>query len=179
MKWLPVLLAGLGCQRAGPVDEARSEGMPVAALTAVTQARVFDAAVREAFDVGPGLVLKLAPLQLPAGSGYSGGVPVPDSLRQALVAAGVVSGTCSPARESAQRAPVCEAERSGYIVRGSEIFQGRGDTLHLYLASEVYAAKGGPGQQPFTFEMAYKLVPRDGGRWRVVAEGRVRGADDK
>ena len=177
MKWLLVLLAGLGCQRAGLVDDARSEGMPVAALTAAAQARVFDAAVREAFDVGPGLVLRLSPLLLPDGSGYEGGSPVPDSLRQALVASGVVSGTCSPERESAQRAPVCVAERSGYVVRGSEIFQGRGDTLHLYLASEVYAAKGGPGQQPFTFEMAYKLVPREGGRWRVVAEGRVRGAE--
>ena len=179
MRWLPVLLAGLACQRAGPVDEARSEGMPVASLTASAQSRVFDAAVREAFDVGPGLVLKLSPLHLPAGSGYAGGTPVADSLRHALVASGIVSGTCTPQRESAQRAPACEAERSGYVVRASEIFQGRGDTLHLYLASEVYAARGGPGQQPFAFEMAYKLVPREGGRWRVVAEGRVRGAEEK
>jgi hypothetical protein len=150
--------------------------MPAATLPAATQARIFDAAARAAFDFGPGLVLLLDPVHLPAGSGYEGGSPVPDSLRAALVASGVVAGTCSPKRESDQRAPLCSADRSGYLLRSSEIFQGRGDTVHLYLASEVYAPVSGPGQQPFAFEMAYKLVPRAGGQWRVVAEGRVRGS---
>lgn len=176
MKWVPVVLTVLACQRAAPVDDARSEGMQPASLSAATQARVFEAAARAAFDFGPGLVLLLDPTHLPPGSGYEGGSPVPDSLRDALLAAGVVSGTCTPRRESDQRAPLCVADRSGYVLRPSELFQGRGDTVHLYLASEVYAASNGPGQQPFAFEMAYKLVPREGGRWRVVAEGRVRGS---
>jgi hypothetical protein len=176
MRWLAMLLALGACQREARMDDARSEGKALASLPATSQVRVWDAAVREAFDVGPGLVLLLSPTHLPRGAGYDGGTPVPDSLRAALVATGVVSGTCSPARESAQRAPRCDADRSGYVVRGSEIFRGAGDTLQLYLASEVYAAVNGPGQQPFTFEMAYKLVPRDGDRWQVVAEGRVRGS---
>lgn len=176
MKWVPVLLTALACQRAAPVDDARSEGMPPVSLSVATQARIFEAAARAAFDFGPGLVLLLDPTHLPAGSGYEGGSPVSDSLRTALLASGVIAGTCAPKRDSGQRAPVCVADRSGYVLRSSEVFQGRGDTVHLYLASEVYAASNGPGQQPFAFEMAYKLVPREGGRWRVVAEGRVRGS---
>jgi hypothetical protein len=176
MRWASVLLAALACQRAAPVDDARSEGMPAVSLPATTQARIVDAAAHAAFDFGPGLVLLLDPTHLPPGSGYEGGSPVPDSLRRALVSAGVVSGTCAPERESEQRAPVCAADRSGYVLRSSELFRGRGDTVHLYLASEVYAASNGPGQQPFAFEMAYKLVPRGDGQWRVVAEGRVRGS---
>lgn len=176
MKWAMVLLAVLACQRAAPVDDARSEGMRPVSLSAAIQAQVFEAAARATFDLGPGLVLLLDPTHLPSGSGYEGGPPVPDSLRDALLTAGVVSGICAPKRESDQRAPLCVADRSGYVLRSSELFQGRGDTVHLYLASEVYAASNGPGQQPFAFEMAYKLLPRDGGRWRVVAEGRVRGS---
>lgn len=174
MRWAPLLLALAACQRAVPIDEVRSDGMPVAILPAAVQARVFDAAVRAAFDVDPGLVLLLNPTHLPAGSGYEGGSPVPDSLRAALQAAGVISGVCEPKRSGEQRAPLCDAGRSGYVVRGSELFQAGGDTVHLYLASEVFAAAGGPGQRPFAFEMAYKLVPREEPGWRVVAEGRVR-----
>jgi len=176
MRWTAILLAVLACQRGATVDDARSEGKPVIALPATTHARIFEAAARAAFDFGPGLVLLLDPTYLPAGSGYEGGSPVPDSLRDALMAAGVVSGTCSPKRETDQRAPICTADRSGYVLRASELFGGAGDTVQIYLASEVYAASKGPGQQPFAFEMAYKLVPGSGGRWRVVAEGRVRGS---
>lgn len=176
MRWVPLVLAALACQRPAPADDARSEGMPVFTIPVATQARVLEAAARAAFDFGPGLVLLLDPTHLPPGSGYAAGSPVPDSLRAALVGAGVVSGTCSPKRESEQRAPTCAADRSGYVVRSSELFRGNGDTVRLYLASEVYAAANGPGQQPFAFEMAYKLVPRGGGQWRVVAEGRVRGS---
>jgi hypothetical protein len=64
--------------------------------------------------------------------------------------------------------------RSGYIIRASEVFQDAGDTLRMNLRSELYAAAEGSGQEPFAFEMAYKLVPAAPGRWRVVAEGRVR-----
>lgn len=176
MRWAPVLLAALACQRAAPIDDARSEGMPPVSLSAATQARILEAAARAAFDFGPGLVLLLDPTHLPPGSGYEGGSPVPDSLRAALLASGVISGTCAPKRDGDQRAPLCAADRSGYVLRSSELYQGRRDTVHLYLASEVYAATSGPGQQPFAFEMAYKLVPREGGQWRVVAEGRVRGS---
>ena len=175
MRWTPILLAALACQRAAPVDDARSEGMSVIARPVVIHARIFEAAARAAFDFGPGLVLLLDPTHLPPGSGYEGGPPVPDSLRDALIAAGVVAGTCTPKRESDQRAPTCAADRSGYVLRASELFGGAGDTVQMYLASEVYASSKGPGQQPFAFEMAYKLVPGSGGRWRVVAEGRVRG----
>lgn len=84
-----------------------------------------------------------------------------------------MEGTCEPSRSGDQRAPICQAKSSGYVVQSSEIFQAGGDTVHMYLSSEIYAAAGGAGHEPFQFEMAYKLVPAGAGRWRVVAEGRV------
>lgn len=168
-------LLSLGC--AAPAerpDESRSGGLPVADLPVATQVAVYAAAVRAAFDVGPDLWLLVHPRQLPQGAGTAGGAPLPDSLGDALRAGGITRGTCDPARDGDQRAPHCDAARSGYIIRGTEIFQGAGDTLRMNLLSELYAMSGGPGQEPLAFEMAYKLIPRGDGRYRVVAEGRVR-----
>ncbi len=139
-----------------------------------TQVAVYDAAVRAAFDVGPDLWLLVHPHLLPPGAGTDGGTPLPSSLGDALRAAGVTRGTCEPARDGDQRAPRCDATRSGYVIRGTAIYQGAADTLRMNLLSELYAMATGPGQEPFAFEMAYKLIPRGDGRYRVVAEGRVR-----
>jgi hypothetical protein len=155
-------------------DESRSAGLPIAELPIPVQVAVYQAAVRAAFDVGPDLSLLLHPVQLPPGAGADGGAPLPEALGAALRQAGVVRGSCTPARDGDQRAPRCAAERSGYVIRATGIFQGAGDTLRMNLLSEVYAAESGPGQEPFAFEMAYKLVPEGTGRYRVVAEGRVR-----
>lgn len=174
MRWSPLLVAIAACSAPESKDEARSEGMPVAQLTVRQQVAIFDAAVRTAFDVGPGLVLMLNPSHLPSGSGREGGPPVPDSMVSALRNARIVEGTCEPMRSGDQRAPICKTQSSGYVIQSSEIFQAGGDTVRMYLSSEIYAAEGGQGHEPFQFEMAYKLVPAGGGRWRVVAEGRVR-----
>jgi hypothetical protein len=48
-----------------------------------------------------------------------------------------------------------------------------GDTVQFYMLSQLHAVSETSGQEPFQFEMAYQLIPRDGERWAVVAEGRV------
>lgn len=168
-----VLLMACGAP-APVVDQSRSGGLPVADLPIARQVAAYEAAVRTAFDVGPDLYLLAHVRRLPRGAGTAGGDSLPAALGEALRRAGTIRGTCEPTRDGDQRAPRCDAARSGYVIRGTEIFQGGGDTLRMNLLSELFAAANGPGQEPFAFEMAYKLVPRDDGRFRVVAEGRVR-----
>ncbi len=155
-------------------DESRSGGLPVAALDVSAQVAVWQAAIRAAFDVGPDLYLLAHPVLLPNGAGMSGGDSLPSALGTALEQAGAIRGTCVPVRNGDQRAPRCQAARSGYVIRATEVFQAAGDTLRMNLLSELYASASGPGQEPFAFEMAYKVVPLGDGRYRVVAEGRVR-----
>jgi hypothetical protein len=170
-----LVVLAVGCRApAPPADQSRSGGLPVADLTLPAQVAVYDAAVRVAFDVGPDLFLLSHVRRLPRGAGSDGGDSLPAALGEALRQAGIVRGQCDPVRDGAQRAPRCPAERSGYVVRGTEVFRAGGDTLRFNLQSELYAAASGPGQEPFAFEMAYKVVPRGDGRFRVVAEGRVR-----
>lgn len=174
MRRLAALALLAGCAReAPPADTSRSGGLPVATLPVERQVAVWDAAIRKAFDVGPDLFLVTGTLRLPAGAGLAEGDSLPAALGSALERAGLVNGSCAPTREGDARAPRCPAPRSGYIVRATDIYQARGDTVRMNLHAEVYAAANGPGQSPFSFEMAYKLVPRGTG-WRVVAEGRVR-----
>lgn len=175
---LLLLVTGLACSApAEQPDTSRSNGLPLATLSVEQQVAVYDAAIQAAFDVGPDLFLVTHEHRLPAGAGLDGGDALPPALGAALERAGLTHGSCDPVRSTEQRAPLCPVTRSGYIVRASEIFQGGGDTLRMNLRSELFAASQGAGQEPFAFEMAYKLVPRAPGRWRVVAEGRVREKD--
>jgi hypothetical protein len=155
-------------------DESRSEGFPVASLSGDQQVALYRASIGAAFDVSPNLELLLHPRHLPSGAGFDGGTNVPDSLYGGLRGQGVVGGRCDPRiGGNALRAPTCDHTPSGYVVRGSEIFQRSADTLQFYLLSELFATATGPGMDAFAFEMAYKLVPAGEG-YRVVAEGRVR-----
>ena len=176
--WVAFVLAGgaLACGEKATGDDARGRGNPVAELPEARVVRAYAAAVRAAFDVGPDLHLLAEPTYLPRSSGYGVGDSIPAPLLAALEQARVVQGQCTPDRSSERRAPSCPAQRAGYITRFSELFQLGGDTVELYLQSEIYAPAGGTGQQPFAFEMAYQLAPQQGG-WRVVREGRVRQGD--
>ena len=157
----------------GNGDDARGLGLAEARLSVAQQVRVYATSVRAAFDVGPELTLLTDTVFLPRWSGYDGGAPMPAELLAALKKAGVVRGACAPLRASERRAPTCTAGRAGYVARFSPIFQRGRDTLQLYLLSEIFATTDGPGQQPFSFEMAYQVLPT-GTTWRVVREGRVR-----
>lgn len=169
------LVSALACAPPkAPPDTARSGGLVEASLSIDQQVAVWQGAIRAAFDVGPELYLVTTPARLPDGAGLEGGEALPAGLGAALVRVGAVQASCTPLREGPNRAPRCSAPRSGYIVRATKIYQAGGDTVRMNFRSELFAAASGTGQQPFAFEMAYKLIPSGGGRWRVAAEGRVK-----
>ncbi len=167
-------LSLLGCSSSGfGALEERGAGLDVAQLTAATEAAVYDAAVRNAFDVGPQLKLRLHPRLLPRTGGFEGGDAVDSTVAAHLLGSSLVLGVCEPRALSGHRAPVCDAPESGYVIRGSPVYRRGGDTIQFYMLSELHAVSETSGQEPFQFEMAYQLIPRDGDRWSVVAEGRV------
>ncbi|MEO7966688.1 MAG: hypothetical protein ABIT38_22545 [Gemmatimonadaceae bacterium] len=168
-----ILTSSAACSKMATGDDARGRGHANASLSDTQVARAYAAALRSAFDIGPDLHLLVEPSYLSRSSGYGSGTAVPSSLLAELARLRIVGGTCTPQRESEGRAPTCSASRPGYITRFSELFRLGGDTVEVYVQSEVYAPRGGAGQQPFSFETAYQLMPR-GDAWRVVREGRVR-----
>lgn len=167
-----VIIGAVACT---PKDEsrvARGRGLEIESLPAAEQAQVYTAAVRSAFDVGPGLVLLVHPRLLPREAGQAGGDSVPADVVRALRQAGTIAGTCEPQRADRAALPRCDATSAGYVVRFSDVLRVATDTVQVYLDAEQYTVPGAPPQQVFQFEKAYQLV-RQQGRWRVVREGRV------
>ena len=150
----------------------RGPGLRVASLPYDARVRIYDAAVREAFDVGPGLSLLLDSTFLPRERGLGGGKPVPKDLANALRTGGVVKGACQRLPSAARGAPVCDAAAPGYIVRFSEIFRMPGDSVQVHLAAERYNTPTSAALEVMRFEKAYQLVGK-GTTWRVARAGRV------
>jgi len=144
----------------------------VAQLPVAARVVIYDAAVREAFDVGPGLSLMLAMNFLPRTTGLEGGPAVQASLADALRSRGVVKGTCKRIEGDAGGAPVCDAPEPGYIVRFSEIFRVSADSVQVHLAAERYNTPTSAPLELLRFEKAYQLVGT-GTTWRVARAGRV------
>lgn len=154
----------------------RGKGLEVAKLPAGSEAAIYDAAIRSAFDIAPGLSLYLHPRKLPRSAGYNGGDTIPRRLANTLRQRALVQGTCEPERDSTTGVPRCSVPEAGYIVRASDVLQVSKDTVQLYFAAERFATPTSAKQPPFHFEKIYQLM-RDGSGWRVVREARV--ADDK
>jgi hypothetical protein len=162
-----------GCTAKEPDDGfVRGPGLRVASLPITARVVIYDAAVREAFDVGPGLSLLLATTFLPRTTGLEGGAPVPKDLTDALRARGVVRGVCRSLAAAARGAPVCDAPDPGYIVTFSEIFRMSADSVQVHLAAERYNTPTSAALELLRFEKAYQLVGK-GTTWRVARAGRV------
>ena len=166
-----VLAAACSAEDAGD-GYFRGPGLRVAGLPVPARVAVYDAAVREAFDVGPGLSLLLDSTFLPREHGLEGGKPVPKDLADALRARGVVKGACRALSGEPRGAPVCDAAAPGYIVRFSEIYRMTGDSVQVHLAAERYNTPTSAALEVMRFEKAYQLVGR-GTTWRVARAGRV------
>lgn len=160
----------------GPADTnavvTRGRGLEVATLPPAGEASVYEAAIRAAFDIAPGLTLYMHPRRLPRSVGYDGGDPISAGLAAKLRARGVLNGSCDPQRDAPGAVPLCNVPDPGYIVRGSDILKVGKDTLQIYFAAERFATPTGVKQPPFHFEKIYQLI-RDGSGWRVVREARV------
>jgi hypothetical protein len=164
----------LGCS-SGQSDSsiARGRGLDIATLPVAAQAEVYEQASRAAFDLGPRLVLLLHPLKLPRSAGYAGGDSVPKDLIAALRKRNVVSGTCTPQRDTPRNTPRCPVNVPGYIIRASDILRVSPDTVEIYYAAERFGAATGQRPVALRFEKIYQLVG-SGSNWRVVREARVR-----
>ena len=172
------LLFVTACSPGGPDDSniARGRGLEVATLPIAAQAEVYEQASRAAFDLGPRLVLLLHPVKLPRTAGYSGGDTVPKDLIAALRRRNVVSGTCTPERDTPRNTPRCPVNVPGYIIRASDILRVSPDTVEIYYSAERFGAATGQRPEALRFEKIYQLVG-GGSNWRVVREARVRKPD--
>jgi hypothetical protein len=166
-------MLSIACGRADDSDSAVTRGrrLQLASLPPSSEAGVYEAAIRAAFDVGPGLTLMLHPRRLPRTTGYEGGEKVPSGLEAALRERGIVQGTCEPVRDGARNTPRCNSSQPGYLVRASDILRVSPDTVEIYFAAERFGAAKGRKPEALRFEKIYQLIG-GGTAWRVVREAR-------
>jgi hypothetical protein len=167
---LPFALASIACH-ADDSNVVRGKGLTVASLPAADQARVYEAAVRGAFELDPSLSLLLDSRELPRGVGLTPEGTVPEDVAAELRKRGVTRGKCEPSL-AGKGAPRCKAELPGYVIRFSPVFALRPDSVQVYIFVQKYDTPTGEASQTLRFERAYQ-VARRGGDWRAVREGRV------
>lgn len=172
---LLLALAACSPEREDEGPNARGAGLPPAALPAADRAGAYAAALRQAFDVGPGLVLLLDTALLPKSRSAGARSPgaLPGDVIRALRATGTVQGTCAPAGGDEVR-PVCTAASAGYVVRVTGVFRMPGDSVQLYITAEKFRAARDSATvlQPMLLEQRYALVRR-GARWTVAKKERL------
>jgi hypothetical protein len=175
---ITILLTAIAALACGDERDAgwRGAGMQPASLPPAERAQVYAAALGASFDLAdPGLRLVVNPATLPA-TGYAPGPVLPPDVVQAMLATNAFRGTCQPRAPSPGRAPVCDAPQAGYVVRVSDVFRARGDTLQTFALSERFDTPASGTHSAFRLEAAYQLVRR-GGRWAVARTARITGAE--
>ena len=168
-----LLIVMAGCAEKATDDGfLRGAGLQVRELPVPAKVAIYDAALKTAFDVGPGLTLQLDPRLLPRTKGLGAGAPVPKAVVDAMQRQGIVEGTCQAPAETSKEAARCEVANPGYIVRFSDIFQMTGDSVQVHVAVERYNTSTSANAEVMRFEKAYQVVGK-GESWRVVRQGRV------
>ena len=158
-------------ERGGDGPDIRGGGLRPAPLDDRGRAGVYSAALRQAFDVDSALVLLVDPAILPRNGSFDRDATLSDDVVTTMQRSGITRGTCEAAGEE-RRAPSCAAAAPGYVVRFSDVYQGMGDTVRVFLAAERFRTTSGVGpSQRFAFESAFEVV-KQGGGWRVAREGR-------
>lgn len=151
--------------------DVRGGGLRPAALDDRGRAQVYDAAARQAFDVDSALVLLVDPAILPRNGSFDRDATLGSDVVSAMRAAGVIRGTCDAPNDE-HRAPKCAASGPGYVLRFSDVYQGMGDTVRVFLAAQRFRTTSGLGPASrFAFESAFEVV-KEGNGWRVAREGR-------
>ena len=155
----------------GDGPDIRGGGLRAATLDDRGRAQVYAAAARQAFDVDSALVLLVDPAILPRNGSFDRDAKLSGDVVSAMRAAGVIRGTCDAPNDE-RRAPQCAASGPGYVLRFSDVFQGMGDTVRVFLAAQRFRTTSGIGPASrFAFESAFQVV-RQGNGWRVAREGR-------
>ena len=154
--------------------DVRGRGLSTASLSADAKARIYEAALRTAFDVNDAsLSLLVDPRRLPRTVGLAPDGRLDGATVSALTHGSVVKGSCEPSL-TARGTARCTASLPGYVVRFSPIFAlGRGrDSTELYVYAQKYDTPASGISEALRFERAYQVVRR-GDAWRAVLEGRV------
>lgn len=166
------IVLGGACARDDSANHARGRGLEPASLSPSTQAAVYQAALRGAFELDdPALSLLLDSRQLPRTVGLGDAAPLPETVVRELRQRGIVKGTCTPPITT-RGTPNCIAERPGYVVRFSPVFAMQGDSVAVYLFAQQYDTPASGHSAPLRFEHVYHLV-RSGDGWRAALEGNV------
>jgi len=154
-------------------SSVRGRGLTVATLPAVSEAHVYEAALRSAFEVDDqGLSLLLDPRELPRDVGLAASANLPDEVTAELRRRGVTKGTCEPSIAAKPGVPICKAALPGYVVRFSPVFTLKGDSVQVYVYVQKYDTPTSGKSDRLRFERAYQVVKR-GDDWKAVREGRV------
>jgi hypothetical protein len=168
-----LLLVTAACvEKAADDGFYRGAGLQIRELPVPAKVAIYNAAVKTAFDVGPGLTLLVDPRLLPRTKGLGSGAPMPKDVIAALRQRGIVEGVCQAPAESSKEAAHCEVANPGYIVRFSDVFRMSGDSVQVHIAVERYNTKTSAKAEVMRFEKAYQVVG-SGESWRVVRQGRV------
>ena len=167
-----LLLNVIACgDRGGDGPDVRGNGLRPAALDDQARALVYDAALRQAFDVDSALVLLVDPAILPRNGTFARDAKLNGEVVTDMQRAGMTRGTCETTDDT-RHAPQCAAAGPGYVVRFSDIFQAKGDTVRVFVAAQRFRTTTGLGPAGrFAFESGFEVVKRDDG-WHVAREGR-------
>ena len=168
-----LLLSAVACNTGADAgDDIRGGGAPSAKLNATQKAGAYDAALREAFNVDSELVLLIDRSILPRSGGWESRDTLDAAVVRELRSAGAIRGECVPVRKDTKHGPTCVSNAPGYVVRVTDLFEVRGDTVRMFLAADRFHTATGIGPaQKFSFESGYELL-RKNGKWAVVREGR-------
>ena len=165
------VLASTACTKDD--SSVRGRGLTVATLPPTSQAHVYEAALRIAFEVDDAaLSLLLDPRELPRDVGLGVSTRLPEAVAAELRRRGVTKGSCEPAIPPKPGVPICKADLPGYIARFSPVFSLKGDSVQVYLYVQKYDTPTSGRSDKLRFERAYQVVKR-GDDWKAVREGRV------
>ncbi len=159
-------------ERGSDGPDVRGSGLRAAAVDDRARALVYDAALRQAFDVDSTLILLVDPAILPRNGSFARDAKLSPDVVAGLQRAGMTRGSCETA-DDGKRAPQCLSPGPGYIVRFSDVYQAKGDTVRVFVAAQRFRTTTGLGPpQRFAFESGFEIVRRGENGWRVAREGR-------
>ena len=166
-----MLIAGCSQQES---DIVRGRGLTVASMSPASEAAVYSAAARTAFDLrDESQSLLLDRRILPRTTGLSSAGRIPNAIVNAMRRDSTIKGLCEPPLTGVHGAPRCTAALPGYILRFSPVLHADGDTAEVYLYAQQYDNAISGFSAPLRFERAYLVVPDGPNAWRAVKEGKV------
>jgi hypothetical protein len=161
-----------GC-RGDDSSVVRGHGLTVMALPAESQANIYEAAARAAFEVSdPSLSLLLDRRELPRTTGLEAAGELGADVVAAARKGSIFKGTCEPSLTATKGTARCKAALPGYVLRFSPVFAERGDTAEVYMYAQRYDTPSSGISETLRFERAYQVIRTPDG-WRAAREGRV------